>query len=148
MSTTFYSIGMKSINKCSYGHRLYSIKIDFRIGLKTTKESIGKVCPICDSNLVRNPSKFWNKFVIDKKENERVKEQIRSFKGKNPSFEAKHITKCSECGFSKWIVCRKRIPTKEARADGRDLKSWDCICRKCNNTWSQNHAKIWKNSDI
>ena len=139
---------MKPDNKCRYGHRLYSIKIDFRIGLKTTKETIGKLCPICDSSLVRVPSKFWNKFVMDKKEIEKVKEQTRSLKGKNPSFEAKHITKCDNCGFSKWIVCRKRIPTKAAKAEGRDTKHWNCICKKCNKNWGQNHAKIWKFSDI
>jgi len=139
---------MKSDNKCRLGHRLYSIKMDFRIGSKTTKEAIGKLCPICDSNIVRKPSQFWKKFTVDKKESERIKKQTSSFKGKNPSFEAKHITKCDKCGFSKWVVCRKRIPTKAAKAEGRDTKHWDCICRKCDKSWGQNHAKIWKYSDI
>ena len=148
MSTTFNYPGMKQSNKCRLGHKLYTVKIDYRIGDKTTKKPIGKLCPICDSGVIQNPTEFWRDFSKDKEEKERFDKNLESMKGKNPIFQKKNVTKCAECGFQKWIVCRKRIPTKDAKKQGRDLKTWVCTCQKCGKSWTQNHPKLWKDTDI
>ncbi len=102
------------------GHHLKT----FYLYIRKKRESIGKMCVICDDGL-RNPTKSYVKL-------QRVEKKKLEFR-KTPKHGQKKRFLCPNprCKSANWKL--RKIPKKQGQT-----QHWKGTCKKCGHVWFQN----------
>jgi len=102
---------------------MYSVGINLREGLKTTKKTIGVICPVDPGYIEFN--NFWREFSGKKHKAYEKKLNEKGYK-KKPRIHQK--LPCPEC-FSYDVTSRK-LPNQ---------KRYQGTCNDCGDIWFQSH---------
>ena len=117
---------MKTPSCTNCGNKLYVVNI--------RRENIGYICPDCDSYIIKQPTKYFNK----------LQKKIQKLKTDKPTFKQKSYTICEKCGKSEYVKCKKNTK-RPYKGRGFGPNTWVCWCenpKHKEDPWTQNRPKI------